>query len=280
MFRAVEGWPQQIVHRGVHQQEVGGTCALRAEYRSQQDARVADEVAARLHHGFQSACCQEWQQRPGQGVDVERLAAAIRQAKAAAEIVVLHAATPDFRAVEEVRNRRERLQIRIHGSQLAADVHVVAAEFERWLPHDALDEGAGLIERNAKLGVGVRRRHVGMRVRGDGRVEATQLARLHLDSRSPHYIGDYFALASGLPGVLSMVERLRTDRPAGSDGGGGGVGFIYREGMRSAMEGEEGARFFTMALAGRARNVAPTLATAATVGQSWAAAIAAAPPKE
>ena len=98
-------------------------------------------------------------------------------------------------------------------------------------------------------------------MRGDGRLEATELARLHLDSRSPHYVGDYFALASGSPGVLAMVERLRTDRPAGADGGGG-VGFIYREGLRSAMEGEEGARFFTMALAGRARNVAPALAAA------------------
>lgn len=100
-----------------------------------------------------------------------------------------------------------------------------------------------------------------LRLREDGRLEATDLARAHLDSRSPHYVGDYFALASGSPGVLAMVERLRSDRPAGADGGGG-VGFIYREGLRSAMEAEEGARFFTLALAGRARNVAPALADA------------------
>ncbi len=99
-------------------------------------------------------------------------------------------------------------------------------------------------------------------MRGDGRLEATELARAHLDPRSPHYVGDYFALASGSAGVRAMAERLKTDRPAGADGGGGGVGFIYREGMPSAMEGEEGARFFTMALAGRARNVAPALAAA------------------
>lgn len=98
--------------------------------------------------------------------------------------------------------------------------------------------------------------------REDGRLEATTLAREHLNSASPYYVGDYFALASGSPGVRAMVERLRTDRPAGADGSGGGVGFIYREGLRSAMEGEEGARFFTMALAGRARNVAPALAEA------------------
>ena len=101
-----------------------------------------------------------------------------------------------------------------------------------------------------------------LRLRGDGLLEATEMARCHLDPGSPHYVGDYFALASGSPGVLAMVERLRTNRPAGSDGAGGGVGFIYRDGLRSAMEGEEGARFFTMALAGRARNVAPALAGA------------------
>src|SRR5262249_30530494 len=35
---------------------------------------------------------------------------------------------------------------------------------------------------------------------------------------------------------------------------------IYREGLESAMENEEAARRLTMALAGRARNVAPVLA--------------------
>ena len=91
-----------------------------------------------------------------------------------------------------------------------------------------------------------------------GRLALTPLAACHLVSSSPHYVGDYFSLAAGSPGVLGMVERLRTNRPAGNDGGG--VAFIYREGMVSAMEAEESARFFTLALSGRARNVAPVLA--------------------
>ena len=58
-----------------------------------------------------------------------------------------------------------------------------------------------------------------------------------------------------------MVERLRTDRPAGSDpDGGAGAAFIFREGIASAMEAEAEARRLTLALAGRARVVAPTLA--------------------
>jgi SAM-dependent methyltransferase len=92
----------------------------------------------------------------------------------------------------------------------------------------------------------------------DGRLLLTPMAVSHLVSSSPHYVGDYFGLAAGSPGVMAMVERLRTNRPTGNDGGG--VAFIYREGMVSAMEAEESARFFTLALSGRARNVAPVLA--------------------
>jgi 2-polyprenyl-3-methyl-5-hydroxy-6-metoxy-1,4-benzoquinol methylase len=56
-----------------------------------------------------------------------------------------------------------------------------------------------------------------------------------------------------------MVERLRTNKPAGADQEQGAA-FIYRAGVRSAMEQEELARHFTLALAGRAKNVAPVLA--------------------
>ena len=57
-----------------------------------------------------------------------------------------------------------------------------------------------------------------------------------------------------------MVERLRTNRPAGAAPDCGGTAFIYREGVASAMEQEQSARHFTLALAGRAKNVAPVLA--------------------
>src|SRR5262249_51690475 len=39
-----------------------------------------------------------------------------------------------------------------------------------------------------------------------------------------------------------------------------GVGFLFRPGLRSAMEEEASARDFTLMLAGRAKNVAPWLA--------------------
>lgn len=86
----------------------------------------------------------------------------------------------------------------------------------------------------------------------------TALAREHLLFGGPFDVGDYIGLAAQSPGVLAMVERLRTNRPAGNDGAG--TAFIYREGVASAMEQAESARHFTLALAGRAKNVAPCLA--------------------
>ena len=45
--------------------------------------------------------------------------------------------------------------------------------------------------------------------------------------------------------VVELVHRLRCNRPVGSDADG--VGFLYREGLNSAMEAEAGAREFTLA---------------------------------
>lgn len=91
----------------------------------------------------------------------------------------------------------------------------------------------------------------------DGKLYLTDLAREHLTPGGPFDVGDYVALAANNPGVLAMVERLRTNKPASHESG---VAFIYREGVVSAMENEAAARHFTMALAGRAKNVAPILA--------------------
>lgn len=87
----------------------------------------------------------------------------------------------------------------------------------------------------------------------------SDLARDHLVPGAGFDVGDYVGLAAQSPGVLDMVERLKTNTPAGA-GSETGAAFIYRDGMASAMEAQESARHFTMALAGRAKNVAPVLA--------------------
>ncbi len=92
-----------------------------------------------------------------------------------------------------------------------------------------------------------------------GRIGLTQLAREHLVPGTPFDVGDYVGLAANSPGVLEMAERLRSNRPAAADEEGGAA-FIYRAGIKSAMESADMARHFTLALAGRAKNVAPLLA--------------------
>jgi SAM-dependent methyltransferase len=97
-------------------------------------------------------------------------------------------------------------------------------------------------------------------VDAEGRVGLTELASEHLAPGAEFDVGGYVGLAAESPGVLEMVERLKTNRPAGQHEDGPGAAFIYREGLESAMERESSARQLTLALAGRARNVAPVLA--------------------
>ncbi len=92
-----------------------------------------------------------------------------------------------------------------------------------------------------------------------GSLELSELAREHLLPGSPFDVSDYVGLAADSPGVVAMVERLRTNRPAGHRPDEGAA-FIYREGLDSAMEQEAAARRLTLALAGRSRNIAPILA--------------------
>lgn len=96
----------------------------------------------------------------------------------------------------------------------------------------------------------------------------TPLAAEHLAPGRPFDVGDYVGLAASAPGVLEMVQRLKTNRPAGADEGGKGTAFIYRDGVASAMEEATLARHFTLALAGRARNVAPRLAAVAGLAEA------------
>lgn len=91
----------------------------------------------------------------------------------------------------------------------------------------------------------------------NGLLELTELATEHLSPDGYFSVRDYIGLAAESPGVLEMVKRLKTNRPKEADSG---TAFIYRDGMRSAMEQEGTARHFTLALSGRAKNVAPHLA--------------------
>ncbi len=147
------------------------------------------------------------------------------------------------------------------------------------LGFDELRAELGL-ERRPTLVLTIVLRALGLLADDDqGQIALTPLAREHLIPGADFDVSGYVGLAAGSPGVRAMVERLRTNRPFGagadSDAGSGsmstdpsvggdpeGAAFIYREGLDSAMEQAAAARRLTMALAGRARNVAPALAEA------------------
>jgi len=101
---------------------------------------------------------------------------------------------------------------------------------------------------------------------GSRRLQLSPLAREHLVPGGPFYIGDYVALAANSPGVLEIVKRLRANRPAHAEESDTGAAFIFREGLDSAMEMEASARRLTLALAGRAKNVAPVMADRVSFG--------------
>ncbi|QDS88184.1 Demethylspheroidene O-methyltransferase [Rosistilla ulvae] len=101
------------------------------------------------------------------------------------------------------------------------------------------------------------------------RLQLTDLAREHLVPGGAFDCGDYLGLAAQNPSVLQMVELLKSNRPLGSDASdGGGAAFIYRDGIASAMEAADTARHFTLALSGRAKNVAPLLAEVADLSKA------------
>ncbi len=107
-----------------------------------------------------------------------------------------------------------------------------------------------------------------LRIDEEGRLQLTALSRHHLPLRSAFDVGGYIGLAATSPGVVEMVERLRTNRPRGLDLNEDGAAFIYRAGVPSAMEQTDLARHFTLSLAGRAKNVAPALAAQVDLGDA------------
>ena len=129
------------------------------------------------------------------------------------------------------------------------------------LGFEALAGALGLAARPTTVLITALRAMGLLAVDGSQRLMLTDLAREHLLAGGAFFVGDYVGLAAESPGTVGMVERLRTNRPWGaSDKGDDGAAFIYREGTPSAMEHEAKARHLTLALAGRAKNVAPALA--------------------
>ena len=123
-----------------------------------------------------------------------------------------------------------------------------------------LQAALGLAERPAAVLV-TALRAFGLLVADDrGRLDLAPLAREHLVHGQPFDVSGYIGLAANSPGVVEMVTRLKANTPAGAESDDTGAAFIFREGIESAMERAASARALTLALAGRAKNVAPVAA--------------------
>ncbi len=102
-------------------------------------------------------------------------------------------------------------------------------------------------------------RAMGLLTRGaDGRIGPTALAREFLDPASGFSVAGYLGMQADSPGVVALARKLRADKPIGAQGDVSQ--FIFREGVGGSMEQAVSARALTLALAGRARVVAPILA--------------------
>lgn len=144
----------------------------------------------------------------------------------------------------------------------AAVAHLKVFEAVRGGPlrPEAFRRALGLSERPAVVLTTALRAMGLLGVDESGRIAATDLANEHLTPGAFFDVSGYIGLAADSPGVLRMAESLRTNCPLGSDEPADGAAFIFKEGIESAMEREPSARTLTLALAGRARNVAPVLA--------------------
>jgi len=101
-----------------------------------------------------------------------------------------------------------------------------------------------------------------------GELALTPVAREHLLPGGPFDVSEYVGLAAHSPGVAAMIERLESNRPAQAEEQDQGAAFIFREGLESAMDQADSARRLTLALAGRAKNVAPFVAEQADLNKA------------
>ena len=151
-----------------------------------------------------------------------------------------------------------------HATELltAAVAHLRLFELlaERPLMFNEIEQRLKLSQRAATVLMTAMRAMTLIEPDGIGRLRLTAMAREHLVPGGEYFVGDYVGLGASSPGVVAMTERLTSNQLARAEQADAGAAFIYREGLESAMEQEQSARRLTLALSGRAKNVAPVLA--------------------
>ncbi|GEO07737.1 methyltransferase [Segetibacter aerophilus] len=90
----------------------------------------------------------------------------------------------------------------------------------------------------------------------EGKLQLSELGKFLTSASQVNLIG-YAGLEKEDPGVIQMAEWLRNDGPAEANQG---LSYVKDEDAPSPMDDPEAARFFTMALAGRAKYLSPVVA--------------------
>ncbi len=90
----------------------------------------------------------------------------------------------------------------------------------------------------------------------EGQLQLTELGK-YLTKACPENLVGYTGLEKQDAGVLQITEWLRNDGPENASKG---FSYVKDEEAQSPMDDPEAARFFTMALAGRARYLSPIVA--------------------
>lgn len=97
----------------------------------------------------------------------------------------------------------------------------------------------------------------------EGKLELTELGTF-LTSANPDNLIGYIGLEKQDPGALRMTQWLKNDGPENISEG---LSYVMDEGAPSPMDEPETARYYTMALAGRAKYLAPVVAGKITRGK-------------
>ena len=163
-MRLVQRGADQIVHRGVDDDEILGVAGLHIDHAGDQDAGIADDHPPRLEHQRAAEVMRHPLDHRGIGVGHRRRFAihVIGNAEAAAEIDMRNGVAVGAQRLHEFRQHAERGFHPAQIGDLAADMHVDAGHLDPGQLCRAGIDRARAGERNAELVLGFAGGDLGM----------------------------------------------------------------------------------------------------------------------
>ena len=185
----------QIVHRGVDDDEILALAMLHIDDLGDEDAGIADDHPPRLEHQRAAEIMRDALDHGGIGVGRRRRLAihVIGNAEAATEIDMGDVVAVGAQRLHEFGEDAERGFHAREIGDLAADMHVGAGHLDTRQPGGARIDLAGVRDRNAELVLGLAGGDLGMRAGIDIGIDA------HRDARG----------AAGLDRELARAARVR-----------------------------------------------------------------------